>query len=138
LKTGRLISWASLLGDRLGLFDEFLRHTLVFALPFLDVGVKSHAREKLMGKFGRQTAKRVSRYWETTWRNWPRRESSFKKDTPLGKGEIRVRETTAAEKAALAESQQYLKLLRQHPGKSEAEIVEMMNRNDCEFTNAQR
>jgi hypothetical protein len=54
-----------------------------------------------------------------------RRESSFKKNTSLGKGEIGVRETTAAKKAAHAESQ--LKLLRQHPGKSEAEIVEMMN-----------
>jgi hypothetical protein len=60
------------------------------------------------------------------------------KDTPLGKGEIRVCETTAAEKAAHAESQQYLKLLRQHPGKSEAEIVGMMNQNDCGFTNARR
>jgi len=47
----------------------------------------------------------------------------------LGKGEIRVRDTTPAEAAEAAATATMLKLLRQHPGKSEAEIVEMMNQN---------
>lgn len=70
-------------------------------------------------------SKGVKADWEATWRNWCRREGQFQK--PAAKGEVRVRETTDAERQEAEARKQFLELKAAHPGKSQAEIVEMIN-----------
>jgi hypothetical protein len=74
-------------------------------------------------------SKGIKADWEATWRNWCRRETTFKKEAPLGKGEIRVRETSPAEAAQAKATAEFMRLakLPENLRKSEAEIWEMVN-----------
>jgi hypothetical protein len=62
--------------------------------------------------------------WEATWRNWCRRESSFQKQAPLAKGEVRVREATPEGIAEGKLRAEFIRLSKQSENlrKSEAEI----------------
>jgi hypothetical protein len=47
---------------------------------------------------------------------------------------VRVRETTDAEREEAAERQRFMELAKKkHPGKSQAEIAEIMNRKESQY-----
>lgn len=51
--------------------------------------------------------------WDATWRNWCRRETTtFQKQPPLAKGEVRVREFTTTEKLQANGNAEFMRLLK--------------------------
>jgi hypothetical protein len=70
--------------------------------------------------------------WEATWRNWCRRETTtFSKPAKLEKGEVRVRESTPAEKLQANGNAKFLQLLKlpENLRKTPDEIAAMVEQN---------
>ncbi|QDF37471.1 hypothetical protein FJN17_07755 [Bradyrhizobium symbiodeficiens] len=58
---------------------------------------------------------------EATWRNWCRREGSFAK--PPANGEVRVRETTDAERQETVDRTCFMELMKKHPAKLKRRLL---------------